>query len=65
LQGFQTYLTQPFQDEQIRQFIGRWFGSVSGEGEDVGLAESLWAALETPGKERIKDLCRNPLRVIL
>ncbi|QIZ73361.1 NACHT domain-containing protein [Oxynema aestuarii AP17] len=25
LQGFQTYLTQPFQDEQMQEFIRRWF----------------------------------------
>ncbi|MEC4896102.1 MAG: NACHT domain-containing protein, partial [Oscillatoria sp. PMC 1050.18] len=65
LQGFQTYLTQPFQDEQMQQFIQRWFGGVSGEGEEVTLAESLWEGLQAPGKERIKDLCRNPLRLTL
>ncbi|MEC4984901.1 MAG: NACHT domain-containing protein, partial [Oscillatoria sp. PMC 1076.18] len=65
LQGFQTYLTQPFQDEQMQQFVQRWFGGVSGEGEKVTLAESLWEGLQAPGKERIKDLCRNPLRLTL
>ncbi len=26
-------------------------------------AESLWSQLQAAGKERIKDLCRNPLRL--
>ncbi|MDT9185326.1 hypothetical protein [Limnospira sp. PMC 289.06] len=34
-------------------------------GEDVQLAESLWSELQESGKERIKDLCRNPLRLTL
>ncbi|WP_084613256.1 HEAT repeat domain-containing protein [Planktothrix rubescens] len=65
LQDFKTYLTQPFQDEQMQQFIQRWFRNLSGEKQDVELAESLWSALQTSGKERIKDLCRNPLRLTL
>ncbi len=65
LQGFQTYLTQPFQDEQMQQFNQRWFRSLSGEKPEMKLGESLWEALQTPGKERIKDLCRNPLRLTL
>ncbi len=58
LQGFQTYLTQPFQDEQVQEFIRRWF-LVPAD------AESLWSQLQESGKERIKDLCRNPLRLTL
>jgi ACT domain-containing protein len=65
LQGFQTYLTQPFQDEQMQEFIRRWFQGLVAEGEDVQLAESLWSELQESGKERIKDLCRNPLRLTL
>ncbi|MEY3866280.1 MAG: hypothetical protein RLZZ338_171, partial [Cyanobacteriota bacterium] len=65
LWDFQTYLTQPFQDEQMQQFIQRWFRNLSGEKQDVELAESLWSALQVSGKERIKDLCRNPLRLTL
>jgi hypothetical protein len=65
LQGFQTYLTQPFQDEQMQEFIRRWFRGLVAEGEDVQLAESLWSELQQSGKERIKDLCRNPLRLTL
>ncbi|OAB57490.1 histidine kinase [Phormidium willei BDU 130791] len=65
LQGFQTYLTQPFQDEQMQEFIRRWFRGLVAAGEDVQLAESLWSELQESGKERIKDLCRNPLRLTL
>jgi HEAT repeat protein len=65
LQGFQTYLTQPFQDEQMQEFIRRWFRGLVEAGEDVKLAESLWSELQAAGKERIKDLCRNPLRLTL
>jgi energy-coupling factor transporter ATP-binding protein EcfA2 len=63
LQGFQTYLTQPFDDEKMHEFIRRWFRELVAEGEDVQLAESLWSELQESGKERIKDLCRNPLRL--
>lgn len=65
LQGFQTYLTQPFQDEQMQEFIQRWFRRLVEAGEDVKLAKSLWLELQAAGKERIKDLCRNPLRLTL
>ncbi len=65
LQGFQTYLTQPFQDEQMQEFIRRWFRGLVAAGEDVQVAESLWSELQESGKERIKDLCRNPLRLTL
>ncbi len=69
LQGFQTYLTQPFQDEQMQEFIQRWFPGLveeeEGKEKAVQLAESLWSELQGLGKERIKDLCRNPLRLTL
>ncbi|MDY7051732.1 NACHT domain-containing NTPase, partial [Limnospira fusiformis] len=65
LQGFQTYLTQPFQDEQMQEFIRRWFPGLVGAAEADWLAESLWSQLQAAGKERIKDLCRNPLRLTL
>ena len=65
LQDFKTYLTQPFTDEQIQQFIQRWFRNLSGEKPEGKLAESFWSALQISGKERIKDLCRNPLRLTL
>ncbi|MCT7951609.1 NACHT domain-containing protein [Ancylothrix sp. C2] len=65
LQGFQTYLTQPFDDEKMQEFIRRWFRGLVKEGEDVKLAELLCSELQAAGKERIKDLCRNPLRLTL
>ncbi|MGK7890637.1 MAG: HEAT repeat domain-containing protein [Leptolyngbyaceae cyanobacterium] len=65
LQGFQTYLTQPFEDEQVETFIRRWFPGVFEPEEADLLATSLWAELQGAGKERIKDLCRNPLRLTL
>ncbi|MGL4500311.1 MAG: HEAT repeat domain-containing protein, partial [Planktothrix sp.] len=57
--------TQPFQDEQMQEFIRRWFRGLVAAGEDVKLAESLWSELQAVGKERIKDLCCNPLRLTL
>ncbi|AFY85283.1 HEAT repeat domain-containing protein [Oscillatoria acuminata] len=65
LQGFQTYLTQPFQNEQMQKFIHRWFPGLVEAGEAALLAESLWSELQAAEKERIKDLCRNPLRLTL
>jgi len=65
LQGFQTYLTQPFQDEQMQEFIRRWFPGLVEAAEADLLAKSLWSELQESGKERIKDLCRNPLRLTL
>jgi energy-coupling factor transporter ATP-binding protein EcfA2 len=64
-QGFQTYLTQPFQDEQMQEFIQRWFPGLFEAVEADQLAESLESELQAEGKERIKDLCRNPLRLTL
>ncbi|MEA5467274.1 NACHT domain-containing protein [Spirulina sp. 06S082] len=58
LQGFKTYLTQPFQDEQMQGFIQRWF-------QRTPPKQNLWSALQTPGKESIKDSSRNPLRLTL
>ncbi len=64
-QGFQTYLTQPFQDEQMQEFIHRWFPGLFEAVEADQLAESLESELQAEGKKRIKDLCRNPLRLTL
>ena len=60
LQGFETYLTQQFSEEQMQQFIAKWFDSLPTPHE-----KNLWEALNQPGKERIKDLSRNPLRLTL
>lgn len=45
----------------MQEFIRRWFRGLVAAGEDVQLAESLWSELQESRKERIKDLCRNPL----
>jgi HEAT repeat protein/energy-coupling factor transporter ATP-binding protein EcfA2 len=64
LDTFDTYRTLEFSyPQQVEQFIGRWFGALSeGQGEQ---AERLCAALKAPGKERIRDLVKNPLRLTL
>jgi len=49
--------------DQVKLFIDQWFRSPPAIKKD-GLA-NLRAALDEPGKERIKDLARNPLRLFL
>jgi Domain of unknown function (DUF4062)/NACHT domain len=44
--------------DQVQQFIDKWF-----EGAETG--RSLRSALDEVGKERIKDLAQNPLRLTL
>ena len=64
LDTFDTYRTLEFSyPQQVEQFVGQWFGALSEvQGEQ---AERLCAALKTPGKERIRDLVKNPLRLTL
>jgi HEAT repeat protein/energy-coupling factor transporter ATP-binding protein EcfA2 len=64
LDTFDTYRTLEFSyPQQVEQFIGHWFGELSeGQGEQ---AERLCTALKEPGKERIRDLVKNPLRLTL
>ncbi|WP_017720343.1 NACHT C-terminal alpha/beta 1 domain-containing protein [Kamptonema formosum] len=59
LDGFETYRTLPFQPEQVEKFIENYFR------QNRSMGQSLWQALKQPGKERIKDLVRNPLRLML
>ena len=59
LEGFEFYITQPFTYPQVQQFIEKWFS------KDNALGDRLWQAIHQPGKERIKDLARNPLRLTL
>lgn len=64
LDTFDTYRTLEFSyPQQVEQFIGQWFGALP-EGQG-GQAERLCAALKVPGKERIRDLVKNPLRLTL
>ena len=60
LNGFQTYRTLWFNEEKIKQFIDNGF-----QKSDPELGIQLQKALNQPGKERIKDLVRNPLRLML
>ena len=59
LQGFETYRMLEFQVVQMQQFIQKWFRDDSNSGQN------LQQALSQPGKERIRDLARNPLRLTL
>lgn len=64
LDTFDTYRTLEFSyPQQVEQFIGQWFG-VLPETQEVR-AERLCVALKAPGKERIQDLVKNPLRLTL
>jgi hypothetical protein len=60
LNGFQTYRTLWFNEEKVKQFIDNGF-----QKSDPELGIQLQKALNQPGKERIKDLVRNPLRLML
>ncbi len=60
LNGFQTYRTLWFSEKKVKQFIDDGF-----EKSDPALGIQLQEALNQPGKERIKDLVRNPLRLML
>ena len=64
LDTFDTYRTLEFSYPlQVEQFVGQWFGALPEE--QGGQAERLCAALKVPGKERIRDLGKNPLRLTL
>ncbi|MBW4679731.1 MAG: HEAT repeat domain-containing protein [Microcoleus vaginatus WJT46-NPBG5] len=53
--------------DQVKQFIDKWFNNSSSilAGVERSEESQLRAALDEPGKERIKDLARNPLRLSL
>ncbi|OAB57044.1 hypothetical protein AY599_13095 [Leptolyngbya valderiana BDU 20041] len=62
LTGFDTYRTLEFSyPEQVEQFVERWFAPR----EKADLGRALCAALKEPGRERIRDLVKNPLRLTL
>ncbi|MBD2127930.1 NACHT domain-containing protein [Microcoleus sp. ZQ-A2] len=61
LTGFDTYRTQEFTHEQIDLFIQEWF-ACAGKPQR---GEQLQTKLEEPGRERIRDLVKNPLRLAL
>ena len=59
ISGFETYRMLEFRLPQIEEFIQKWFS------EDEATGRHLRHALAQPGKERIRDLVRNPLRLTL
>ena len=59
LESFDAYRNLDFDSEQVKEFIGKWFIKNSELGED------LQNELEKSGKERIRDLIKNPLRLTL
>ena len=66
LDSFDTYRTLEFSyPEQVEMFIDKWFRSPRGGHGGEDLAQQLREALAAPGKERIRDLVKNPLRCSL
>ena len=64
LDTFDIYRTLEFSyPDQVEQFIRRWFEALPDA--QAGQAENLCDELKTPGKERICDLIKNPLRITL
>ncbi|KAB8332029.1 NACHT domain-containing protein, partial [Scytonema tolypothrichoides VB-61278] len=61
LSGFDTYRTQDFQPEQIDEFIQNWFA----DAKNPQRGEQLQAKLKETGRERIRELVKNPLRLAL
>ena len=62
LAGFDTYRTLDFSyPTQVEQFIQKWFAPR--RKKDLG--QMLCSALKEPGRERIRDLVKNPLRLTL
>jgi hypothetical protein len=60
LNGLQTYRTLEFSQEKVNEFIEACFHK-----SNPALGSQLQQALNQSGKERIKDLMRNPLRLML
>ncbi|MGB3514076.1 MAG: NACHT domain-containing protein [Microcoleaceae cyanobacterium] len=55
---FDVYRNLDFSEGQVGEFIGKWFANLE-------LGERLNKELQRPGKERIRDLVKNPLRLAL
>ncbi|MHC5831156.1 MAG: NACHT domain-containing protein, partial [Nostoc sp.] len=58
---FDTYKTQEFKPEEVDKFIEDWFTCA----DNIQRGEELKAKLKQPGKERIRELVTNPLRLSL
>jgi len=64
LNSFDNYRTLEFSyPQQVEQFIGNWFSSLPSAETQTG--QRLCTALRESGKERIRDLGKNPLRLTL
>jgi HEAT repeat protein/energy-coupling factor transporter ATP-binding protein EcfA2 len=59
--GFDVYRNRDFEPAQVKEYIGKWFAS-AGKPE---AGERLHSKLEESGRERLRDLIRNPLRLSL
>ena len=64
LDSFDNYRTLDFSyPQQVEQFIGNWFTFLPSS--EIQTGQRLCEALAEPGKERIRDLVKNPLRLTL
>ncbi len=62
LEQFDIYRTLEFAyPDQVEQFIGQWFAPR----RKANLGQALCSALKESGRERIRDLVKNPLRLTL
>ncbi len=59
--GFDTFKALDFEQEQVNKFIQNWFNGA----DDQQRGTLLKTKLQEPGRERIRDLVRNPLRLSL
>ncbi|MGM3308591.1 HEAT repeat domain-containing protein [Anabaena sp. WFMT] len=64
LNDFDTYRTLDFSyPEQVEKFVDNWFTAISEPDRERG--KRLCNTLKESGKERIRDLVKNPLRLTL
>jgi len=72
LTNFETYKTLEFEPDDVDKFIRQWFEQASQDEKQRNSGnESFWQEqgkrlqqqLKEPGKERIRELVRNPLRL--
>jgi energy-coupling factor transporter ATP-binding protein EcfA2 len=60
LDGFDVYRNLDFEyPAEVHQLVDKWFAT------EPALQQKLKVALEQPGKERIRDMVKNPLRLTL
>ncbi|XZO03697.1 MAG: NACHT domain-containing protein [Microcoleus sp.] len=59
LTNFDTYKTLEFEPDDVDEFICQWFEKASWHSQGKRLQQQL----KEPGKERIRELVRNPLRL--